>query len=298
MHLCYIDESGTPEIPGNSTHFILSGLSIPIKFWKSCDSDVEKVKKRFGLEHSEIHAGWIKRIYPEQKKIPNFGTLTYVNRISAVEKIRKEELFRLQKSRIHGAYQQTKKTYRQTAPYIHLTYDERIFFLTQVAQLIGSWGFVRLFAECIDKVFFDPKIAGQSISEQAFEQIISRFEHYLEKIKSPTEKNNYGLLIHDNNETVAKKHTLLMKAFHDKGTLWTKINNIIETPLFVNSELTSMVQVADLCAFTLRRYLENKEEDLFEHIFKRVDTVGGFTVGIRHFTASGCKCKICAMHKV
>lgn len=64
-----------------------------------------------------------------------------------------------------------------------------------------------------------------------------------------------GLLIHDNNETVAKKHTKLMAKFHHKGTLWTKIDNIVETPLFVDSQLTSMVQIADLCSYSLDPFL-------------------------------------------
>jgi hypothetical protein len=34
MYLCYIDESGTPQIPGNTSHFILAGLAIPIGFGK------------------------------------------------------------------------------------------------------------------------------------------------------------------------------------------------------------------------------------------------------------------------
>jgi hypothetical protein len=27
VNLCYVDESGVPEIPGNTSHFILAGLS-------------------------------------------------------------------------------------------------------------------------------------------------------------------------------------------------------------------------------------------------------------------------------
>ncbi len=46
-----------------------------------------------------------------------------------------------------------------------------------------------------------------------------------------------------------------MKSFYDKGTNWTDLEHIIETPLFVDSELTSLVQIADLCAYAIRRYL-------------------------------------------
>ena len=103
----------------------------------------------------------------------------------------------------------------------------------------------------------------------------------------------YGALIHDNNLTVAKRHPRLMQQFHRKGTLWTSINHIIETPLFVNSELTSMVQLADLCSYVIRRFFELGESDLFNRIKKRFDKHNGKLVGIRHFTADTCTCAVC-----
>ncbi len=75
---------------------------------------------------------------------------------------------------------------------------------------------------------------------------------------------NFGLLVHDNNASVAKKHTELMRHFHQQGTLWRQIDGIIETPLFVDSRLTRMVQIADLCAYSLRRFVENGEMNLFQ----------------------------------
>jgi len=88
-----------------------------------------------------------------------------------------------------------------------------------------------------------------------------------------------------------------MKKFHEDGTLWTNLKNIIETPLFVNSELTGMVQVADLCAYALRRYLENNESELFDLVFQRADRKGAMVVGIRHFSDISCGCKICIAHR-
>ena len=134
-------------------------------------------------------------------------------------------------------------------------------------------------------------IAKRSVHEQAFEQVVSRFEQYLKNSDA-----GYGLLIHDNNQTVAKRHTELMKSFLREGTLWTQIEHIIETPMFVDSQLTSMVQLADLCAYAIRRYLENQEEELFDLVFQRAHRVGQASVGVRHFTSLGCSCKICTNH--
>lgn len=66
--------------------------------------------------------------------------------------------------------------------------------------------------------------------------------------------------------------------------------------MFVDSQLTNMVQLADLCAYALRRYLENGETELFDLVFQRADRVGETVVGVRHFTEDECLCKICASH--
>ncbi len=212
--------------------------------------------------------------------------------------LRKRELLRLQKSGNSKLYRQTRKNYRKTEDYIHLSHKDRKDFIADVAKCVSHWGFARLFAECVDKIFFDPVRTAQSVDEQAFEQVVSRFEQYLEITTPPSVKDkNFGLIIHDNNETVARKHTNLMKKFHHKGTLWTRLKNIIETPLFVDSQLTSMVQIADLCAYALRRYLENNEEELFKLIYQRADRKESIVVGIRHFTTSACSCRICKTHR-
>ena len=105
-----------------------------------------------------------------------------------------------------------------------------------------------------------------------------------------------GFIIQDHNETVAKRLTSMMRRFHAKGTRWTNIPHIIETPFFVDSHLTSMVQMADLCAYATRRFFENNEIDLFNRIYPQFDRVGQAVVGIRHFTAAGCRCRVCRDH--
>lgn len=294
MYFCYLDESGTPDIPGNSSHYVLSGLSIPIHQWKTCDGQIERIKKKYGLLGAEIHTAWILRKYIEQIKIVNFELMDYTARRNAVEMIRKRELLKLQKSGNIKHHKQTKKNYRGTEAYIHLTYDERVSFIREVADQIGKWGFARIFAECIDKIYFNPALRGASADEQALEQLVSRFEKYIDSVaQNNTPKKFFGALIHDNNDTVCRKHTQLMKHFHKRGTLWTQINHIIETPLFVNSELTSLVQIADLCAYALRRYFENSETDLLDRIKSRFDKRGRHIVGLRHFTDNSCKCILC-----
>ena len=155
MYLCYFDESGTPELPGNSSHYVLAGMAIPIERWKECETDIVSIKTKYNLKDSEIHTAWLLRKYIEQNKIPNFDKLSYQRRRAEVVKLRNAELLRLQKSN-PKTYRQTKKNYRHTDSYIHLTLEERITIVDEIAITIGGWKYARLFAECIDKLYFDP----------------------------------------------------------------------------------------------------------------------------------------------
>lgn len=290
MQLCYIDESGTSDLPGSTNHYVLVGLSVPDEYWKQHTMQVDRVKSKYGIEHSEIHTAWMLRSYNEQEAIAGFASMSFDERRIEVQKKRNQELLRLQKVD-RKRLKQTRKDFRKSEAYTHLTHDERRQAVTEIAGLIGGWGVVRLFAECIDKAHFNPLMARTIVHEQAFEQVVSRFEQYLQRGKP-----EYGLIIHDNNHTVAERHTQLMKNYQRSGTFWTGIEYVIEDPMFVDSHLNSTVQLADVCAYALRRYLENSEEELFDLVFQRADRLGDRTVGVRHFTSSGCSCKICISH--
>jgi hypothetical protein len=298
MYLCYIDESGTPEIPGVSSHFVLAGVSIPVWHWNGADRDISAILARYALADAELHTGWMLHSYREQDQIPNFANLDYIARRAEVSRKRAAYLLHLQRSGKPSTLRKTKKNYRHTAAYTHLSRSERLDCIHEVADCIGGWGFARLFAECIDKLHFDSARAGRSVEVQGFEQVITRFERYLQNIDQQAQGQRLlSLLVHDNNQSVAKKHTDLMRQFHRSGTPYGDLNHIIETPLFVDSSLTRMIQISDLCAYALRRYCENGNTDLFHRIFPRADKLGAMVVGVRHYTSHICACEICQAHR-
>jgi hypothetical protein len=292
-YFCYIDESGTPEVPGTTSHFVLAGLAIPIGKWREADKQIRDILVKYDLADAEIHTAWLLRKLIEQRKIPKFDKMDRPSRRSAVERYRAGELLRLRKLPSPKAHNQAKKNFRHTESYVHLTLPEREQLLLDVAACVAQWDFAVLFAEAIDKLHFDEARTGRTISEQAFEQLVSRFEQFLQRDCPP---ETYGVLVHDNNETVAKKHTELMRNFHAQGTLWARIDRLAETPLFVDSKLTRMVQIADLCSYALRRYMENGEQHLLNVVLDRGHRFKGIAVGLRHYTVHTCKCKICHAH--
>ena len=125
----------------------------------------------------------------------------------------------------------------------------------------------------------------------AFEQVLSRSQAYL------ASQNDLGILVSDNNSKVAPRLTELSRKYHKTGTLYRDIPNIVETPLFVDSALTSMIQIADLCAFGLRRFIENQETFLWDRVEGLADRLGARCVGVRHYTGRRpCGCRVCLAH--
>ena len=297
MYLCYIDESGTPEVPGTSSHFILLGIAIPIDKWKDYETSIVKIKEKYELAGKEIHTAFMLRRFVEQDKIPDFEKLSYKKRRIEVNQQRAKYLIQLNSSGKSKKLNRIKRDYNKNEDYVHLTLKEREDFITEVAKQIGRWVKARVFAECIDKAHYNQaKSQYSSINHQAFEQLVSRFETYLKITTKNLGHKQFGLLIHDNNQTVERKHTEMMTRYQETGTLWTSINGIIETPLFVDSKLTSMIQIADLCSFALRRYLERSEDKMYNEVIKRADKKEERMVGVRHFTHSSCTCNMCSNH--
>jgi hypothetical protein len=140
MYLCYVDESGTADIPGNTSHFVLAGLAIPIWHWKALDRIISEIKRRYQLQDSEIHTAWMMRKYHEQEEIRGFVQMTYGQRRRAVEELRVGKLLSLQRHANRKRYNQTKKNFAKTEPYVHLTHGERVHLLTEIARTIAGGG--------------------------------------------------------------------------------------------------------------------------------------------------------------
>ena len=166
-----------------------------------------------------------------------------------------------------------------------------------MADEIASWNDCRLFGEAVDKRSYGGQTPTVPVFDAAFTQVVARFAQFLTNRSRGFGTDLRGLLVQDNNVDVARRLIDLMRRFHAEGTPWAPVDRITEVPLFVDSELTSMVQVADLCAYATRRFVENDETELFDRIYSRFDRVVQAVVGLRHYTGRNpCNCRICREH--
>ena len=293
MKIAYIDESGTPELSGSTSHFVLVGVSLDAQNWKLRDEAITAIKSRYGVAGAEVHAGWMARRYADQELIPGFAGMSREQRAREVTRKRDELL--LKRAAIHGVHslKELRKNFAKTAGFTHLTYEERRSLLMEIAREVAGWDDCVLFTECTDKSAFNGKTPPTPPFEEAFTQLVTRFHFYLNHV------DDLGMLVQDRNDTVAQRLTELMRRFHSEGNRYTdKVPRIIETPLFVDSTLTSMVQVADVCAYALRRYFEHGERDLFDPIYSKVRRHNGRCVGGRHYRGrnKACDCQMCRDH--
>jgi len=117
--------------------------------------------------------------------------------------------------------QAIKKRYDKTAPYVHLTFNERRELIKSILQKVAGWDECRLFAQAVPKAEFFKKYPQLDLFENSFADIVSRFEHFLENRGRSLKTSFHGLLVQDNNPTVAKKLTAVMRKFHRQGTVCT-----------------------------------------------------------------------------
>lgn len=290
MYICYLDESGNVERKGTTPYFVLLGVAIPAVRWKTKDREIRAVLDRHNI-YGEVHTAWMLRRYPEQQRIAGFDQLNPDDRRAAVIQERRADLAKAS-MRGQAAVKSLAKNYRKTDPYIHLTHAERVEAIRDAASVIGGWTDTTLLADAQRKSAHRATAPDDRVLDHAFEQVVTRYQTLLER-----RSVEVGIIVQDQNETAAKRLTGAVRRYHRVGTKYAAIDRIVETPLFVDSELTLMVQVADLCAYATRRFFENGETDLFDRIYPAFDRVGEKLVGLRHYTGKQeCRCRVCVDH--
>lgn len=270
MQLLYVDESGNSHTSPNNTHFVLAGVAMDAAYWKQHNAQIDTIKQSYALVGEEIHTAWMLKNYSFESGIPNFSSLDYQNRKQCAQAFIQQKIA----SSNLGARKNIKKDWKIIQPYSHLLKQDRFDFINDICLQFSQWGHMRIFLIIVDKRTYKPTY---SIYEDAFEQLISRFQRFIQNV-SP---NDYGIVAMDNNQTVANKITALSNFFHSSGTRYVNIPNIIDTPYFVDSKMTSMIQLADIASYGARKHYEKGMSTIFNQCQSRIDSIRGKLVGLK-----------------
>jgi Protein of unknown function (DUF3800) len=305
MHLLYLDASGTPELQDNSKHYVLMGLSIHESIWHELNERLDQLKQSYGypgqdLDHFELHVKQFNVSIQEQDEIEGFESLERLERRSRVFDVRKLKLAEKKSTNRISRY-------RDTEPYIHLTRAERSMLLEEAIAIIAGCDTLRLFCYAINKEHPGAKAGNFDLREEAFTQVVSRFDAFLQRKAKWQYRGNrastpdHGLLMLDHDPSTQSVVEPLFKRFRTSGHPFGQMLHVIDVPFFASSEKVSGLQLADVAAYVVRRYLDggsvpgSVEEQRFRQIFQRFDRdAAGNLHGLRHrIPANTCQCMIC-----
>lgn len=299
MYLLYLDASGTPGIEQcDHKHFALLGVAIHETDWFGIERRVTDLKNRYAYPGIplELHCLAICSSVREQEKIAGFDDMDWAKRRSEVLSLRERE----RTSKSGGARANAQKRFSGTDSVVHLSRAERSKLYEEALDLVGQSTEIRLFAEVIDKEHLLKNTGKKNAVGPAFEQVLSRFDAFLQHVARGHGPVNHGMAVVDNDP-----HSDLMRdltiMFRQSGHQWGHVEHVIETPFFVDSHLVSGIQLADVCGYALRRYVAKEsrvgshEEKQFLRIFHKFDKATNKLHGLRHYCrAKTCDCMICS----
>ncbi len=179
---------------------------------------------------------------------------------------------------------------RRRSPWRGMSREEAQGVIKGVLNVLrNSYDTARAFACAIHK----PSYPNTDLMELAFEDLCSRFDLYLRQLRTQGDRQR-GLVILDESahETSLQR---MARDFRTLGTQWGVIRNLAETPLFVDSRASRVVQLADHVAYaTFRRY-NASDAQYFDVISSKFHAVDGVVHGLAHkqTTNPSCMCIAC-----
>lgn len=184
---------------------------------------------------------------------------------------------------------------RRVDPWNRLSQDEARGTLKSVLNVVSrSYDSTRLFACAIEK----KSHPGGDVVEMAFEDLCKRFDLFLGRLKAAGDSQR-GMIILDKTtrETSLQK---LSQEFRKVGTQWGVLRNLADTPFFVDSRASRLVQIADHVAYSVFRRYNAGDAQYFDLIAHRFDAEGNVVHGLahKHSERSACMCPSCLSRRL
>ena len=132
----------------------------------------------------------------------------------------------------------------------------------------------RIFACVADKEL----LTGKDPLLTAFEQVVTRFDYYLNRLYKQNDTQR-GIMIFDKS-TYEETFQALARDFRSLGHRWGILNNLAEVPLFIDSQASRLIQLADMVAYSLYRFYERQDNRFYSIIKNRFDFYGNKQHGL------------------
>ena len=152
--------------------------------------------------------------------------------------------------------------------------EDRLQAIKDALKLIDGRHY-RIIASVVKK----SQISPEDPVHFTFQQLITRFDHYLSRLHVHFDNTQRGLVIFDKTSKEAPIQALAT-CFKFDGHEWGNLRNMAEVPVFVDSQATRLIQLADLVAYALFRKYEQGDNQFFEIIERKFDYFGGVQHGL------------------
>lgn len=130
--------------------------------------------------------------------------------------------------------------------------------------------------------------------ERVFEELLLRFSAYLQHTERNSQQRSLGIVVADK----AKYERILqpvVNAWRETGTRFGRLTRVSEVPLFVDSEATRFIQLADFVAHSVYRHYQAGDDSMLKPLLPGFDGSGGKLHGLVHLTVDPkhCVCHAC-----
>lgn len=156
---------------------------------------------------------------------------------------------------------------RRAHPFLGRLTDDELLHLVDAYYDQLSYHGMRIFAVIVDKRYLRDFMNEERLHRKAYELLVERVEWFMKKEHA----RHKALMVLDDtsrqmNTSLAMKHSFFQREGTTSGA---RIGHIVELPMFVASELSNGVQLADLCAYSIKRAFT--DEDLDYEYFSRIE---------------------------
>jgi len=115
------------------------------------------------------------------------------------------------------------------------------------------------------------------------EEMAGHFDGYLTSLELAAGKKERGLMIFDQSRH-EKTVQALMTQYRTTGASFGRVKHLADVPLFTDSKITRMLQLADFVAYAIFRRYERSDAQFFDLILPRFHESGGVMHGLMHLT--------------
>lgn len=180
---------------------------------------------------------------------------------------------------------------RKKPPWQQMVREEAQSLLDGIARVIQEAHDpgLRLFAVAVHR----PSYPTQNVVEIAFEELCNRFDLFLKRLYQEGNVQR-GLIIMDRSRYQSRLE-MLMKQLRETGGRFGRTRNLVDIPLFTNSRLTRMLQLADFTAWSVFQRYERNSTEYLDKIVKRFDEADNVLHGLVHLVKDwrNCYCPAC-----